>query len=969
MKLYASVMLLTLLLAFNAALGQPTFYKTYTLPAEASTPAVNILYQDRQGYILIGATTGLFRFDGAGFYKFPKEKTVPDDVTALCETKDGQLWVGFADGKLGWLQKNRLVLQNPEEGLPKKAIKKIIQDAAGVVWIATAGEGIYYYTNNRFYNINTDDGLSDDYVYDIAIDPSGIIAATDQGINFCSIKGQKTIKQFTSANGLRDNIVRCLAKYKENIYYGTQDAGVGIILRENSGNLAAVHNKNWTTGTVNSLLITGQNLWAGFGDGLYKSAIAGHDNLPGQLTKVLDFVPSQFLYDSEGNIWVAGNNQLIRTNGSKLRPVISLAPAEVNNLHTLLIDKENHVWFNVAKGLKHMEKNADGKWIEKIYQLPVSINSQITALYEDKFEHIWIGTMGNGAFILDATTGKFRKITESPLLRSASVLSITGKNNQVWIASLEGAVHCQLNEKNHNINESLLLKDFTSISGIGTNYIYNIFIDSKDRTWFATDGKGIASYQDGKIINYDQKNGLKSEVVYQVKEDKKGNIWFTTFNAGVGKFDGNQFRHFTIADGLSDMAVTSMTADKKGNLYLSHKKGIDIINTETNVITYLDEEQGLSNVNTDLNTITTCSAGDVYFIANNAIYKYDPSLAQTQPKVIIDRIQLFLDDVEVDDGHVFSSSDDNISFYYTGLYYSQPQKIQYQYKLEGFGEEWITTSDRRKDFPKLAPGTYTFKVRASLNRNFENASEKSFTFTIRKPLWMRWWFIILFFTTIGLLLYWYIKGREKRLHTLERLEKEKIKSQFETLRNQVNPHFLFNSFNTLISEIEDDPKRAVQYVEHMADFFRSIVTYREKDVITLEEEINIIKDYLFIQRKRYGDAFRVNINVTREEEQQYHLAPLTLQLLAENAIKHNAVLKENPLVLDIFVEAGQLIIRNNINPKLHPEKSAGLGLQNIQKRYELLTKKTVVISNDDEFFTVIIPLIKKTDDTDIDYRR
>lgn len=204
---------------------------------------------------------------------------------------------------------------------------------------------------------------------------------------------------------------------------------------------------------------------------------------------------------------------------------------------------------------------------------------------------------------------------------------------------------------------------------------------------------------------------------------------------------------------------------------------------------------------------------------------------------------------------------------------------------------------------------------------------------------------------------------------MERLEKEKIQSQFETLRNQVNPHFLFNSFNTLISEIEDDPKKAVQYVEHMADFFRSIVTYREKDVISLGEEILIIKDYLFIQRKRYGNAFLVNINISPEEQQQYYLAPLTLQLLAENAIKHNAILKEKPLVLDIFIEAGQLIVRNNINPKLHPEKSAGLGLQNIQKRYELLTKKSVAISNDNEFFTVIIPLIKRENDTDTDHRR
>jgi ligand-binding sensor domain-containing protein len=977
MKLPAKAILLILLFASSAALAQPPFYKTYTLPAEAVMPVVNTLYQDKQGYILVGASTGLYRFDGIGFYKFSKDKNVPGDVTAICETKDGKTWIGFADGKLGWLKKNTLILQNPEEGLPKKTIKKILQDSAGVVWIATAGEGIYYYTNDHFYNINTDDGLSDNYVYDIEVTKTGIAAGTDQGLNQIQLSfDKKNITTFTSRNGLPDNILRVLYPNTSDIngqasgclWIAMQDAGLAYYCPP--AEIATLdYQKPWNYGQVNDILQVNQTIYlASENAGLIKfSIVDGHNTLNPEI--LIHQKLTSLLQDSEGNIWAAGNNQLIRTNGTKLRPVISLHATEATNLHALLIDKDNHVWFNVAKGLKHMEKGKDGKWIEKIFSLPVSINSQITALYEDKFENIWIGTMGSGAFFLDAKTGKFRKITESALLSSASVLSITGKNNEVWIASLEGAVHCQLNDKNGNIYEPLSMNDITSISGVGTNYIYKIFIDSKNRTWFATDGKGIAVYQDGKIINYTQKNGLKSEVVYEIAEDKQGNIWFTTFNAGLVRFDGKQFRHFTAADGLSDLSVTSMTADRNGNLYLTHKKGIDIVNTAANTITYLDDEQGLTDVNTDLNTITTCSAGDVYFVAGSSIYKYDPSLVKVQPKVVIDRIQLFLNDIETESGHVFSSSEDNISFYYTGLYYSQPQKIQYQYKLQGFGEEWITTNDRRKDFPRLAPGTYTFRVRASLNRNFENAPETSFSFTIQKPLWLRWWFIILFFSAIGLLLYWYIKGREQRINKMERLEKEKIQSQFETLRNQVNPHFLFNSFNTLISEIEDDPKRAVQYVEHMADFFRSIVTYREKDVIILSEEIGIIKDYLFIQQKRYGDAFRVNIAISKEEAEQYYLAPLTLQLLAENAIKHNAILKEKPLVLDIFVEADQLIVRNNINPKLHPERSAGLGLQNIRKRYELLTKKAVVVSNDDEFFTVIIPLIKKADGTDTDHRR
>jgi streptogramin lyase len=615
---------------------------------------------------------------------------------------------------------------------------------------------------------------------------------------------------------------------------------------------------------------------------------------------------------------------------------------------------------NVSTGLKHLAYDGYGSWKENIFKLPVSINSHISSLYEDKFENIWIGTMGNGVMVLDAKTGVYRKLNELPVLSSASILSITGKDNDVWIVSLEGAVHVKLNASNKSIQSTYTSDNSQNITqNVGTNYIYDIYTDSKGRTWFATDGKGIAMLANGKFTHYTQKNGLKSEVIYKIAEDKKGNIWFSTFDAGVIKFNGSSFKYFGIEQGVSDLNITSLASDKHGNILVSHKKGIDIINTNTETLSYLDAEHGINNVNTDLNTLTSDKDGNVYFIANNSIYQYSSHAVVSQPKVLIEKVQLFLNDVEATNGHLFDADEDNISFYFTGLYYSNPERIQYQYKLENYDQDWVTTMDRRKDFPKLPPGTYTFKVRASLNKNFANAQEASLTFTIQKPIWMRWWFMVLAALLLVGILYWYIKDREKRVKKWERLEKEKIQSQFETLRNQVNPHFLFNSFNTLVSEIEDDPKRAVEYVERLSDFFRSIVTYREKDLIVLKEELNIIKDYLFIQRKRYGCAFAVDINITPAQEKQYMIAPLTMQLLAENAVKHNAILKDKPLLLEMFIENDWLIVRNNVNPKMQPEVSTRLGLQNIIKRYELLTGKNVIINKDEKYFTVQIPIIKK----------
>jgi ligand-binding sensor domain-containing protein/uncharacterized membrane-anchored protein YhcB (DUF1043 family) len=952
MKLFAIKALLYFLTTSNA-LSQ-TFHKSYTIPAETVTTQVNCLYQLKNGYIIVGASTGLYKFDGKNFQRFENEALLYN-VTAICETKNGKIWLGFSDGKLGWLQNNKVVLQKAEEGFPNKPIKKIIEDAAGIIWIATAGEGLYYFTKNRFYNINTDDGLTDKYVYDLELWNNSVAVATDRGINFCKlINGKKQVSSVTSSKGkIPDNIVRCISSNNSVIALGMQDGGIGFLnLNVQFTNLA-----KWTYDTPSDLFFDKSSVWVA----TETSGLLKIEYPSGLITKQFPGKTSCILKDQEGNIWVGAGDQIIRTNDTKLEPLIKLSDGEAGNLHTLLIDHNKHIWYNISAGLKHIIRDSSGKQIEKLYKLPVSTNAQITALYEDKNDNIWIGTMGNGAFLLDKQKGIFRKITEDNTLVNSSILSINGKGDAVWITSLEGAVKATLTDENKNINEHLQFDKFTNLKGIRTNYIYSIFVDSKNRTWFATDGKGITVYDNGKIINYTKNDGLKSEVVYQVTEDLKGNIWFITFNAGLVKFDGKKFTHFGLTEGLSDINITSLAHDKKGNLYLAHKNGVDVLNTSNNTFSYLNDQQGITNINTDLNAVATDVGGGIYFIGDNAIYRYNSEVEVGQPKIIIDHIQLYLNDVAVQQHQTFSYDENNISFYYTGLSYSQSDKLQYQYKLEGYGPNWINTSDRRQDFPKLPPGTYTFRVRVSLNKNFENAPEATFTFTIQKPIWMRWWFIGCTALLIIATLYWFIKDREARLQKWERLEKEKIKSQFETLRNQVNPHFLFNSFNTLVSEIEEDPKRAVQYVEHMADFFRNIVTYREKDVISLKEEISIIKDYLFIQEKRYGCAFKTNIVVSEKEQEKYFLAPLTLQLLAENAIKHNSILKEKPLLLEVFVEADQLIVRNNINPKMHPEQSSGLGLQNIKKRYELLTKKSVVISNDNEYYTVIIPLILNTD--------
>ncbi len=941
--------------------------KIYTLPGNyPEQPRINTIQQIKQGYILIGTTKGLYKFDGIDFSEFSKASDVPDNITAICELSDNNILIGFNNGYLGKLCNDYISLLSFEEGFPKAAITKILGDKKGTIWIATAGEGLYYLKKEKLYNINKDDSLSDNFVYDISSGPSNnIVAATDHGINFCSANEKKKVLQtFTSLNGLSDNIVRCLFTEKDQlIWFGMQDGGINSCKNNVKINSTLMEPLPWKYGQVNGIIKSGSHIFAATEDnGLlvfshnkdYNTITFEHNNV--ELRKI-----SSLLLDQEGNIWAAGNNQLMRTAGPQLQSVYTFKSASYEDLHTLLYALNGDLWFNKKQKLIHLSKLTNGEWREQEFTIKsISPQSDITSLYQDEKGNIWIGTMGNGLIILDPSSGRYRTILEEPLLQNGSILSISGKNNTIWITSLEGVFLFNESDVDNGVNQRFKSTNYADNSSLGSKYVYDIYVDSRNRVWFATDGKGVIMLENNRFTHYNGQNGLQGEVVYKIEEDSEGKLWFSTRNSGLIQFDSKKFTKYGLAEGLTDFNITSL-AVFDGHLLVAHKNGIDIINTGNGNISYLTSEQGLSNINTDLNTLTKDDKGDIYFVNEYTIYKYSTSFPLKQkPALVIDKVQLFLKDTLVQSGHAFTANQNNISFYYTGLYYSQPDKIKYQYKLDGYDKDWVNTKDRVKNFPKLSPGNYTFRVRASLNQSFSATAETSFSFTIKQPFWQQWWFILLTAVIVTSVLFFIIKKREKAIENFNRLERERIHSQLETLRNQINPHFLFNSFNTLISEIEENPEKAVIYVDHLSDFYRNIVVHKEKDFISLEEEINILNDYCFIQQKRYGQALKVNMDISKNKQKTYHIVPLALQLLVENAIKHNVIIVENPLHIDLFIDNKEhLIIRNNISKKIQPEKGSSMGLQNIQKRYYLLCKKTVLVEQDENFFIVKIPLIKQ----------
>lgn len=203
-------------------------------------------------------------------------------------------------------------------------------------------------------------------------------------------------------------------------------------------------------------------------------------------------------------------------------------------------------------------------------------------------------------------------------------------------------------------------------------------------------------------------------------------------------------------------------------------------------------------------------------------------------------------------------------------------------------------------------------------------------------------------------------AHQLRLSQLEKeqLVKENISSQLEGLRNQVNPHFLFNSLNTLSSIISEDQEKAIRFVSKMSKVYRYILEIKDKKVVSLREEFDFLESYTFLLKERFGENIQISINIPEAQMDNY-IVPLSLQILFENAIKHNVISKMHPLVLEVYVnEEQKLVVKNNFQKKNVIETSTKVGLQNIKNRYRFFTDTPVEIISTLQHFIVMLPLLK-----------
>ncbi len=201
---------------------------------------------------------------------------------------------------------------------------------------------------------------------------------------------------------------------------------------------------------------------------------------------------------------------------------------------------------------------------------------------------------------------------------------------------------------------------------------------------------------------------------------------------------------------------------------------------------------------------------------------------------------------------------------------------------------------------------------------------------------------------------------KKSLLETEKLKRKNTQSQFESLKNQVNPHFLFNSLNALSSLVQTDQNKAEEFIDEFAKIYRYVLDMKDKYLVPLTEEYQFIKSFIFLHKIRFGENLCVDIQIEKDQFDSF-IPPLSLQELIENAIKHNIVSKENPLHITIFIEKDHLVVKNNIQPRLQDIPSTKTGHKNLIDRYRMLSSREPIFLKTEQHYIVQLPLIKEED--------
>ena len=771
--------LLFLLLIVNlVAFSQSPHFKNYNIFKGKKGYTVNVVFQDSKGLLWYGTSEGLVLYNGVIYSNFTTDDSLAlNFVTTIAEDQNHNLWIGHKNGKISIVNNEQKIRKfNDLDSLLDEPISEIKFISKNHILIATLGNGLIEIKNKQIEIYNSDNETADDYIYDIEVDNAGNIwFGSDIGILVHNIQDNSWGK-ISMKDGLPDNIVKEL-EFDDSgmLWIGMEEEGLAVY---NHSNQTFTQVPMWKFGTLNHFLIREKGeIWIStLYNGIVKLNFKDYSQFSYsnylKTDGIINNRTENIFKDREGNIWVPSKEGLSQFTGNLFELLNTNGGLPSNQVFSFFIDSENRYWLACVNGLYVMTKSITGELTyEHLLNKEKYKSHTFTSIYQDKNSNIWVSTYGFGVYKFDTQTLDYVNYDTENGLSDNNIISINGIGGKIWFSTSGGGV----NYLDLNVDENEF-KSFSKDDGLGSNYIYSTYSDSKNRVWFAKDGGGIAMLENGKLQSFEDFDTL-SNVVYGIVEDSLKNIWFTTANKGLVKFDGETFHRYTVKNDLITNSFNSIIVDNYGNCVLSSNEGITIFDVESSQFTNFGEDDGVAFMQPNLNAIHKDKSGDIWISTSNGIIKYNPDVKhekQTDIKIYITKKQAFYQDI-TDSTNILSHDQNHLVFNYIGLWYKAPEKLLYRYKIEGHDLDWnYAQKSLTATYSGLPPGEYTFIVQVTNEQTKWNENQSAkFYFAIEPPFWQEWWFIggLIIIVILGIYLFFRV-----RLANL-RKAKEKLELQ------------------------------------------------------------------------------------------------------------------------------------------------------------------------------------------------
>ncbi|GHT75079.1 hybrid sensor histidine kinase/response regulator [Bacteroidia bacterium] len=818
MKHYKQLFLLFCLLS---SVGRAEKIQVWTPNEGLSNSHISQIYQDSQGYIWIATENGLNRFNGYDFTVFSEQ---PSDFTSLqgnyvyavLEDSRKIFWVASMGGLLQYdRQKNcfRPFLIQAEKPFYLQRVLWILEDNQKNIWVSYPNHGVICLDAQTlkptFYN-KTNSGIQDGNI-DCAYEDSfgNLWLGTKTNGVYMFNPETKAVKHFKSAPQVKgslsdDRVFSLCEDAYGRMLVGTLGGGVNIFDRPTQTFTAMKTGNSVLENQIFSMKLDKHgNLWLGTdGAGIIRYNAEGKKLPP--IPSIDDFDLGKakihnLFEDKQGNMWAVLYQKgimFIPASGSHFKnfgfnPFDPERSIGTSCVISVLEDSYNHLWIGTdGDGLYRI--NLNDQKIEHLSEAHTKgfAGDVITALFEDKDKNIWLGTYVNGIFRYNRKTNSFDSYyntSNSKLSYDHISAFVQDKKGVLWIGTDGGGLN-RLDLETKQIKCFLSNNDFSGNSQLSSNWIYTLYMDRENKIWIGT-YRGVNRF-DPEIETFSnsvlQNSPLTSKLIYAIQQDKKGNMWLGGFSGlyCINKATG-EITQRTMLDGLPDNMIDGIEEDAQQYLWLSTGNGLCRYHPESNTYLNFYAKDGIQSNEFRRGSHYKGKNNQLYFGGINGLTSFVPVDVMHNTSLLHLAFTDFLvynEPVQVGESSVIHLRYDqrSFTFRFAALEYSMPQRVKYYTQMENFDTHWRLVNDPNRSitYTNLNPGKYVFKVKATLDG--DNFLEREIQVVVEPPFWLTIWAKIIYgvlLAGLGYFIYWYLRHRIQQQRELMEKEQQKQLSE------------------------------------------------------------------------------------------------------------------------------------------------------------------------------------------------